>query len=81
MCQGVERRVRLQQPPLVCEGLIPPDLVDSLSTRGRRDPGTRVRGNPIAWPAIERRGQSFLERVFREDEVATDADERRENAA
>jgi len=80
MCQGVERRVRLQQPPLLGEGLIPPELVDGLPPRHRRYPGTRVKGNPIAWPPIERRSHSFLERIFRQVEGATDADERRENA-
>ena len=60
---------------------IAPDAVDRPVARGGHEPGARVLGRPVAWPALGGGGERVLGGFLGELEVAEEADQRREDAS
>ena len=69
-----------EQLGLARERLLAPDPVDRPVARGRQQPGPRVGGGAVAWPALERGGEGLLHRVLGELDIAERAGEDRERA-
>src|SRR5207249_12028083 len=59
----------------------PPHAVDGLETSGRYQPRARIRGDVVALPLLQRCPEGVVQRLFRDVEVAQQADERGEHTA
>ena len=75
---NVERGARLVQR---IEARAPAHGVDRLEAAGGHEPGAGVGGNAVAWPLLERRPESVVQRFLSRVEVAEQPDERSEHAA
>ncbi len=62
---------------LSCPGGSRRSVVDALVSRGRDQPARRTRRQPVARPALQRRREGILDRVFGDVDVAEDADQYR----
>lgn len=63
------------------EPLAATNRVDGLETRGRDQPGARIRRDAVHGPALQGGAEGVVHRILGHVEVAEQADERRENAA
>ena len=64
----------LEQTGLGRKRAIAADAVDRAVARGRHQPGPRVGGRPVAWPALRGHRERFLGGLLGEVEVAEKAD-------
>jgi hypothetical protein len=69
-CERLELAQLLLVAPLAAQP------IDRLVARRTNDPGGGVVGQPVARPALERRGERLLHRVLGEVEIAQDPDQR-----
>jgi hypothetical protein len=77
----LDRLRDLEQARLRSERAIAPDPVDRSVARRRDEPAERVRGCPLARPALGRDRKRLLRGFLGEVEVAEEADQARDDAA
>ena len=68
---------RLELAQLVLVAALAAEAVDGAVAGGAHDPGARVVGQAVAWPALERDRPGLLHRLLGEVDVAEDPDQRR----
>jgi hypothetical protein len=77
----LRRLERRQQLGLAAQVLLAPDPVDRPVARRRDEPDTRVRGDPVARPALGGDRKGLLRGFLGEVEVAEEADQRGQDTA
>jgi hypothetical protein len=77
----LRRLAHLEQAGLGRQRAIAAKAVDRPVTRGPRQPGARIGGDPLAGPALGRNRERFLRGFLGEIEVAEKADQRGQNTA